>query len=188
MQISEALGLEIGKQLAADYSVIYVRQQRSKKGNRIETYPKTDSGMQDIDLAPEPSAPLKDYVAKRTSRFLFETSGLPMTPCNIARDSLHPLFKRMGCGSAGFHTFRRFRGGVVQMSRARNLLIDFWMGHANSEMAGRYGKQLLTNIRWRQECAATIGLGFTLPSNSQQSVMGKFGHVFCAEELQTVSL
>jgi hypothetical protein len=136
-------------------------------------------------LALELSALPKDYVANRTSRFLFETpSGLPMAPRNILRDSLHPLLKKMGCGSAGFHTFRRFREAVLPMSDARNLLIDFWMGHANGEMSGRCGKQLLASIRWRQECAATIGLGFTLPANSQESVMDKFGQVFGAEELE----
>jgi integrase len=189
MRISEALGLEIGKHLAADCSVIYVRQQRSKKGHRIETYPKTDSGIRDVDLTPELSALLKDYIANRTSRFLFETpSGLPMAPRNILRDSLHPLLKKMGCASAGFHTFRRFREAVLQMSNARNLLINFWMGHANGEMSGRYGKQLLANTRWRQECAATIGLGFTVPANAQESVMDRFGQVFDAEELEAVSL
>ena len=97
-------------------------------------------------MAPELSALLTDYVANCASRFLFETAtGLPMAPRNIARDSLHPLLKKIGCGSAGFHTFRRFREAILQMSNARNLLIDFWMGHANSEMAGRYGKQLLAN-------------------------------------------
>lgn len=189
MRISEALGLETGKHLAADCSVIYVRQQRSKKGHRMETYPKTDSGIRDIDLTPELSVLLKEYVANCTSRFLFATpTGLPMAPRNIARDSLHPLLKKMGCGSAGFHTFRRFREAILQMSNARNLLIDFWMGHANSEMGGRYGKQLLANIRWRQECAATVGLGFTLPANSQESVLDKFGQVFGAEKLEAVSL
>jgi integrase len=189
MRISEALGLEIGKHLAADCSVIYVRQQRNKKGHHIAPYPKTDSGIRDIDLAPELSALLKEYVANRTSRFLFETAtGLPMAPRNIARDNLHPLLKKMGCGSAGFHTFRRFRESVLQMSDARNMLIDFWMGHANSEMGGRYGKQLLANIRWRQECVATIGLGFTLPVNSGEAVIDKFGQVFGAEELEAVSI
>ena len=62
------------------------------------------------------------------------------------------------------------------------------MGNANSEMAGRYGKQLLANIRWRQECAATIGLGFTLPANSEEAVMDKFGQVFGAEQLEAVSV
>ena len=121
-------------------------------------------------MAPELSTLLKDYVANRTSRFLFKTpTGLPMAPRNILRDSLH----------------RRFREAVLQMSNARNLLIDFW-GHANGEMAGRYGKRLLANIPWRQECADAIGLGFTLPANSQEAVMDKFGQVFGAEELEAV--
>jgi hypothetical protein len=38
-----------------------------------------------------------------------------------------------------------------------------------------------------RECAATIGLGFTLPANSQESVMDKSGQVFGAEELEAVS-
>jgi len=115
MRTSEALGLELGKHLASDYSVIYVRRQCSKKGHRIETCPKTDCGIRDIDLDPELSALLKDYVANRMSRFLVETpTGLPMAPRNILRDSLHPLLKNMGCGSAGFHTFRRFREAVLQ--------------------------------------------------------------------------
>jgi hypothetical protein len=53
---------------------------------------------------------------------------------------------------------------------------------------GRYGKQLLANIPWRQECADAIGLGFALPANSQEAVMDKFGQVFGAEELEPVSL
>jgi hypothetical protein len=61
-------------------------------------------------------------------------------------------------------------------------------GHANSETAGRYGKQLLANIPWRQECAATNGLAFILLANSQETVMNKFGQVFGVEELEAVSL
>jgi hypothetical protein len=38
-----------------------------------------------------------------------------------------------------------------------------------------------------RECAATIGLGFTLPANSQESVMDKSGQVFAAEELEAES-
>jgi len=34
------------------------------------------------------------------------------------------------------------------------------MGHANREMSGRHGKQLLDNIQWRRDCAAKVGLGF----------------------------
>lgn len=60
---------------------------------------------------------------------------------------------------------------ILQMSEARTLLIDLWMGHANQEMSGRYGKQLLDNVRWRQECAAKMGLGFALPEEQNESLL-----------------
>jgi len=47
LRISEGLGLEIGKHFSADCSIVYVRQQRSKKGHKIESYPKTDAGIRD---------------------------------------------------------------------------------------------------------------------------------------------
>lgn len=89
------------------------------------------------------------------------------------RDSLHPILKAMGRGSAGFHIFRRFRESVLQMSEVRTLLINYWMGHANGEMAGRYGKQLLDNVRWRQKCAAKVGLRFMLPEDRSKAVVGQ---------------
>ena len=78
MRISEVLGLEVGKHFSASCSIVHVRQQRSKKGNGIEPYPKTDSGVRDIDLAPALAALLMDFIGNRKSGFLFHTSsGLP---------------------------------------------------------------------------------------------------------------
>src|SRR3984893_3767033 len=120
LRIAEALGLEIEKHFSYDCSIVYVRQQRSKKGHKIEKYPKTDAGIRDIDLHPDLAALMKDYIGSRKNGFLFETSGgLPMSPRNIMRDSLHPILEGMGRESAGFHTFRRFRESVLQMSEAR---------------------------------------------------------------------
>jgi hypothetical protein len=93
----------------------------------------------------------------------------------------------MGRESAGFHAFRRFRESILQMSEARNLLIDFWMGHANGEMSGRYGKQLLGNVQWRQECAAKTGLGFTLPEDENQPLLDKSGQVSKSEEQEAIA-
>jgi integrase len=188
LRIAEALGLEIGKHLSVDCSMVYVRQQRSKKGHKIESYPKTDAGIRDIDLDPALAALVKKYIGGRTSGFLFETSGgLPMSPRNIARDNLHPILKKMGRESAGFHTFRRFRESILQMSEARTLLIDFWMGHANGEMSGRYGKQLLDNVQWRRDCAAKVGLGFALPTEEEQPLMDKSGQVLKDETQEVVA-
>jgi len=94
----------------------------------------------------------------------------------------------MGRTSAGFHIFRRFREAILRMSEVRTLLLDYWMGHANGEMSGRYGKQLLDNVRWRQECVAKVGLGFTLPENPLLDKFGEFGQVFEAKVEDPVSL
>jgi integrase len=183
LRIAEALGLEIGKHFSNDCSIVYSRQQRSKKGHKIEAYPKTDAGIKDIDLHPDLAVLVKEYIGSRKNRFLFETSGgLPMSPRNITRDSLHPILQEMGRELAGFHTFRRFRESILLMSEARTLLIDYWMGHANGEMSGRYGKQLLDNIQWRRECAIKVGLGFVLPTKKQQSLIDKSGQVLRVEE------
>ena len=45
------------------------------------------------------------------------------------------------------------------------MLINFWMGHADSEMSSRYGMQLLEDVVFRQEWAKKVGLGFDLPTN-----------------------
>ena len=183
------MGLEIGKHFSNDCSIIYVRQQRSKKGHKIEAYPKTDAGIRDVDLDPDLAVLVREYIGSRKNRFLFETpGGLPLSPRNITRDSLHPILKEMGRESAGFHGFRRFRESILQMSEARSLLIDYWMGHANGEMSGRYGKQLLDNIQWRRECATKVGLGFVLPTKQEQPLIDKSGQVLRVEEQDAVAV
>ena len=61
------------------------------------------------------------------------------------------------------------------------------MGHTNGEMAGRYGKQLLDNVPWRQECAAKVGLGFMLPEEQNKPLLDKAGQVFDVEIAEAVS-
>jgi hypothetical protein len=90
-------------------------------------------------------------------------------PCsihgNIARDSLEDILQEMGRGEAGtlFNVFRRFREVVLQRSDARQILIDYWMGHSNASMGDRYGRQLVEDIEYRQEQVKKVGLGFELP-------------------------
>jgi hypothetical protein len=57
-------------------------------------------------------------------------------------------------------SFRLRVESVLQMSDARNLLIDYWMGHENRDTGTRYAKQLIENIEWRKEWAEKVGLGF----------------------------
>jgi integrase len=69
----------------------------------------------------------------------------------------------MGRAGVRFHAFRRFREAMLQKSEARQLLIDYWMGHENDDMSTRYGKQLLEDVQYRKEWAEKVGLGFELP-------------------------
>ena len=88
-----------------------------------------------------------------------------LDPGNIDRDSLSPILEEMGRNEPGtrFNVFRRFREAVLQRSEARQILIDYWMGHSNPSMGDRYGKQLVEDLEYRQEHAKKVGLGFDLP-------------------------
>jgi hypothetical protein len=66
-----------------------------------------------------------------------------------------------------FNAFRRFREGVLLSSDARQILIDYWIGHENDEMSTRYGEQLLKIVAYRKEWAEKIGVGFELPELSK---------------------
>ena len=61
------------------------------------------------------------------------------------------------------------------------------MDDANWEMSGRYGKQLLDNVQWRRDCAAKVGLGFTLPTEEEQPLMDKSGQVLKDERQEVVA-
>jgi hypothetical protein len=86
-----------------------------------------------------------------------------LSPESFYRDGLKTIFKRMGKTRVRFNAFRRFRESVLLASDARQLLIDYWMGHENLDMNTRYGKQLLENVKYRKEWAEKVGLGFELP-------------------------
>ncbi len=105
------------------------------------------------------------FVGDRKDGLLFCTaSGKPLCPRNVLRDVLHPILLQLKQPQMGFHFLRRFRESVLQMSEARALLVDCWMGHENREMGTRYAKQLVENVEWRKEWAEKIGLSFNLTS------------------------
>ena len=49
----------------------------------------------------------------------------------------------------------------------RQLLIDYWMAHDNSDMSARYAKQLTENVEFRREWTKRVGLGFELAELSE---------------------
>src|ERR1700680_3416017 len=151
LRISEALGLEVGKHLSKDCSIITVNQQRGKKG-QTEAYPKTDAGVREVDVDPSLAKMLRDFLGDRKQGFLFESeNGTMLNPQNIYRDSFSDILKEIGRSNVRFHAFRRFRESILLRSECRNILMNFWHGHADSEMSARYGKQLLEDVEFRQE-------------------------------------
>ena len=165
MRISEALAIEIDKHIERDCSIIYVRQQREKNVNALKPHLKTEAGLRDIDLHPHAARILRNFIGDRKSGFLFQTAnGTMLDPGNIDRDSLRPILEVMGRNEVGtrFNVFRRFREAVLQRSEVRQILIDYWMGHSNPSMGDRYRRQLVEDVKYRQEQARKVGLGFDL--------------------------
>jgi integrase len=188
LRISEALALEVGKHLSPDCSVMYIRQQRKKNGH-TKAVLKSENGKRDVDVHPDLAALLRKYIGNRKDGFLFRTeTGTMFDPGNLDRDFFKPILKKMGVYVPGsrFHIFRRFRESVLQASDVRNMLIDYWTGHANGEMGARYAKQLLENVAWRQQQVAKAGLGFSLPELS--IVDGQDGQVLAVAEQQAVAV
>jgi integrase len=166
VRISELLALRIGKHISDDRTTLYIRQQRGKRGDIKHTL-KSDAAFRDVDLYSGLAKMLSDYIGDRNEGFLFRTeSGTMLCPRNFYRDGFETLFKKMGRTRVRFHAFRRFREAVLLASDARQILIDYWMGHENDEMSTRYGEQLLKDVAFRKHWAEKIGLGFKLPGLS----------------------
>jgi hypothetical protein len=165
-------------------------RQKNKRGRQIRTTT--------LDAYTTAVGCLNEQIGDRTLRAISAISTVALSskppvacPCHHATlrgTACTPFLKGMGRRSAGFHIFRRFRESILQMSEARTLLIDYWMGHANGEMSVRYGKQLLANVQWRQKWPAKVGLGFTLSANKEGPLVDKSGQVLVTEETDAVSI
>jgi integrase len=166
IRIAELLALEVGKHISPDCTVVYIRQQRTRKGGIAPT-PKTDAGYRDVDVHPLVAKMLREHIGKRKTGFLLETeTGNMLWPGTLYRDGLKTVLKDMGRGKVRFHAFRRFRQAVLEKSEVRQLLIDFWLGHDNPDMSSRYANQLTEDVEFRQEWAERVGLGFVMPEVS----------------------
>ena len=153
LRVSEAVAVEIDKHIEPDCSIVRVRQQREKRANRVKEHLKTESGCRDVDIHPDAALILRNFIGDRKCGFLFQSAdGTILDPRSIGRNNLDLILKQMGRDQAGtlFNVFRRFREAVLQRSEARQILIDYWMGHSNPSMGDRYGKQLVEDVNYRQ--------------------------------------
>lgn len=80
---------------------------------------------------------LRTYVGDRKSGYLFPTeTGNMNSKESLWRDGFKTVVGDLGL-DVSFHSFRRFREAVLQMSDVRQLVIAYWMGHENPDMSTR---------------------------------------------------
>jgi len=170
LRIGEALGIEIDKHIASDFSLLKIRQKA--RHCKIEERLKTQSALRDVDLHPAIANLLKEFVGGRKSGFLFSTrNGKPIASSNVIRRHLHPALEKLkyvnphtGNHKAGNHAFRRFRNTYLRNhTECPEGLYKYWMGHAGEGMSDLYDK-IKEDVPFRKKWAEQCGFGFTLPS------------------------
>jgi integrase len=88
--------------------------------------------------------------------------GNPLSQNNLLKREFHPLLKELGIEKQGFHGARRLR--LLTWLRKESTpddLIRFWLGHSSSAIGDRYSK-LSEDLKFRQEVAERVGLGFVV--------------------------
>jgi len=170
MRIGEALGLEVDKHLSEDFLTVDIV--RKARHGKVEHRVKTQNAVRKVDLHPQITALLKEFVGFRKAGFVFRTrSGRPLGVSNIIRRHLHPALQRAGYVNpftgnhkAGNHAFRRFRNTYLRnRTQCPEGMNKYWLGHAGEDMSDRYDK-IREDVAFRRKWAEQAGLGFELPS------------------------
>jgi integrase len=168
LRAGEALGLEVGKHISADFRTLYIRQ-KVRRG-KLEGFLKTEGGRRDVDVCSALAEMLKNYVGERTCGFLFRNkNGNSFSQTNLLRRGLHPALKKLRQPKAGFHAFRRFRTTWLRKNRTPEDLIRFWLGHADQTVTDGYSK-LREDVEYRREVSEKIGLGFEISAQTPDVV------------------
>jgi integrase len=77
-RIGEALGLEIDKHIASDFSTLTIKQK--VRHCKVEEWLKTASAFRQVDLHPAIATLLKEYVGERRTGFLLCTRNGKLHP------------------------------------------------------------------------------------------------------------
>jgi integrase/recombinase XerD len=139
MRIGEMMALNV-EHIADQHTTVRVRH--SVWRNHIGT-PKLNS-VRDVDLASPVAALLGRFLEGRTSVPLFRTRTGKRESTRNALRSFHALLRRLGMSERGFHAFRRFRistlraDGVPGKDGVPEHLINYWTGHKDQTMNGKY--------------------------------------------------
>lgn len=182
LRAGELLGLEVRH---FDGSSVDVEQSVWGGNNKVGL-PKTENAERTVDLHPDVSALLRQFIGTRTTGFIFQTSSrTPVTQTNLLRRELHPLLTKLGIPLCGFHAFRRFRNTHLRQTRCPDSVLKFWMGHADEDMSDHYDFSC-EDLQYRRDVAKAMGLGFEVPKSlianpskakvktSQSGLIGRF--------------
>jgi len=156
LRAGELLGLEVRH---FDGTSVRVEQE-IWKGQVCE--PKTPNARRVVDLHPDVSTLLQQFIGSRAKGYLFRTkNGYPMNQRNLAR-SLYSVLDDLEIPRCGFHSFRRYRNTFLRNSLCPDGLLKFWMGHAAKDMSDRYDR-VREDVQFRRDVAKSFGVGFELP-------------------------
>jgi len=79
------------------------------------------------------------------------------------------MLKELGMDICGAHAFRRFRTTHLRKQRAPEGLVQFWLGHGGKSITDGYDR-VREDVEYRKEVARSVGIGFTIPTVSVQTV------------------
>ena len=137
-------------------ATIYVRSTFAHE--RYQPWPKTDSGIREIDLHPEVNTYLMQAGLPEAG-WLFR--GIDNPDSHYLQATADRHLKQDGIDT-GYHSFRRFRITHLEMQNVPNGLQRYWTGHAARDVHESYIK-MGENIILRKEWAVKAGLGFEIP-------------------------
>jgi integrase len=158
LRAGELFGLEVEH---FDGSAVHVKQEA---WNAIIQAPKTDNAIRSIELDPRVAKLLKEFLAGRTSGYVFGNGGgKPIHQSNFLRREFHPILKAAQIPKAGFHGFRRYRNTFLRnVARCPDGLLKYWLGHAHRDMSDVYDR-VREDAKFRLAEAKKAGTGFKVP-------------------------
>jgi integrase len=165
LRIGEALALKVGPDngqdsyWAPETGTVTIRTTRALHAGGIQSTPKTEAGIRQIDLDPA----LNDFLKTIFHDFSQSWPGLVFRnayggPVRFNTLREHAEEADIECR---FHAFRRFRVTHLRKAGVPEGLVQFWTGHAGKSITDRYDK-IGVDVEARKEWAQKAGLGFQL--------------------------
>jgi integrase len=117
-------------------SIVHIRRSTFRL---VETEPKTDAGLRDVNVDAKVMAVVKAYLGDhQTGRVFQSRNGTPLVHSNVNRYVLKSICEKLGIPMATTHAFRHGRISVLQQNRVPGDLIKEWVGHTSLKTTSGY--------------------------------------------------